>query len=115
PGDLESEMRQVLSKEMGLDDSMADQLVRGVVTESRDEVISEKAKSRGDEIRAKMQEERFKQELAKRDQQIMRMKKIMDQFKTELANKKAQVPIETKIETIVDDGDTKALQLEISR
>src|SRR5690606_37360563 len=73
--DIENEMREIMREQLSIDESVADQLVRGVVGESRDEVIAEKVKGRAEEVKSRLQEEKFKQELAKRDQQIMKMKK----------------------------------------
>lgn len=115
--DLENEMRIIMRDQLGLEDGVADQLVRGVVGESRDEVIAEKARGRAEEVKSRLQEEKFKQELAKRDQQILKMKKFMDQVKSELAKKNA--PATTVVQEQVVDEDAaesqQLLQQEITR
>ena len=115
--DIENEMRLAMSEELGISPESVSQLVRNVVTESKDEALAEKNKIRADEIRQKMQEERFKQELAKRDQQILKMKKIMDQVKLELVNKnKATVIQESVVKDQADQEQSQILlQQEISR
>lgn len=115
--DLESEMREIMREQLGIEDGAAAQLVRGVVGESRDEVIAEKVKGRAEEVKTRLQEEKFSRELAKRDQQILKMKKIMDQVRGELAKKNS--PVKTEAIASADDESTqdeqKQLQQEISR
>lgn len=114
--DIENEMREIMREQLSVEDGVADQLVRGVVGESRDEVIAEKVKGRADEIKTRLQEEKFKQELAKRDQQIVKMKKIMDQVKNELAKKGApETQIIKEVVPAESSEDQKLLQQEITR
>src|SRR5690606_29119208 len=109
----------VMSEELHVDEEIAEQLVCGVVAESKDEVLAEKTRTRAEELRSQMQETRFKQELAKRDQQILKMKKIMDQVKSELAHKnKAISENGNSTATVIDSNNDEQMvlmQQEISR
>lgn len=79
---LENEICAVIKDEIGIDADTAIQLVKGSVSSAIDEVAAERMRSARDNSKLYNQEQHYKQEIAKRDKQIRRMKAILDSIKS---------------------------------
>jgi hypothetical protein len=93
------DIARLISGEIGVDGDRAQVLVKETFDGAIDEVAGERLRVERQQIMAKNQERYFKQEIIKRDKQIIRMKSILDQIKKNdsrntssfLANNEAKV------------------------
>ncbi len=89
--ELMRELCLVVQAEVGLTDNLALQIVKGTVDSAVDEVASERLRQQREHIKQQNQDKYFKEEIAKRDKQIRRMKGILDNIKAAPSLKKIEI------------------------
>lgn len=103
---LEEELEEVFKDELGSDE-LGESLAKGITESSSERLVSEKLES-VQKAKEKIEKEKVAQTLAMRDEQILRMKKVLDTIKNENKTLKTKLYEESSSEGDDSSGLTNA-------
>ena len=89
--DLNQEVSEIVSSKLGIKSGDSDSLSKGLFENASEKFVTDKNIGKpngGDAVRAKLENDKLKSDLDKRDSQLVRMKRIIDGMKKELAVQK---------------------------
>jgi hypothetical protein len=100
--EIEEELKQVFKEGLGSDE-LGESVAKGIADNSSERLISEKLDS-VQKIKEKIEKEKASQALAMRDEQIVRMKKVLDTIKTENSSLKTKLYEESQSKETLSIG-----------